>query len=181
LKIGLAVGSGLVTVAALWLATRPSLTPKGRLEHLHDTDTRKESVASPQTPVRSEGPRRASATRQPANLPVPSTRASNNGSGSDVQRSSNVAGSTPRQSPAPSSPSATSTQADVTRQADHGEQTEPIKTETFYIVRKGDTLSGISYKYYGSASKWPKIFEANRETISDANKLTPGTKLIIPN
>ena len=60
------------------------------------------------------------------------------------------------------------------------EQTEKIKTQKFHIVRKGETLSEISYKYYGSANKWQKILEANRDEIEDVSKLKPGTKLIIP-
>ena len=50
----------------------------------------------------------------------------------------------------------------------------------FHIVRSGETLSDISYKYYGSANKWRKIHNANRQTIKDANILVPGTKLVIP-
>jgi nucleoid-associated protein YgaU len=60
------------------------------------------------------------------------------------------------------------------------EQAEKIKTQKFHIVRKGQTLSEISRKYYGSANKWKKILHANRNVIKDANKLKPGTKLIIP-
>ncbi len=60
------------------------------------------------------------------------------------------------------------------------EQAEKIKTQKFHIVQKGETLSKISSQYYGSAGKWQKILEANRQTIKDANKLTPGMKLIIP-
>jgi len=60
------------------------------------------------------------------------------------------------------------------------EQAEKIKPAKFHIVRKGETLSDISYKYYGSANRWRKILAANRQTIKDANRLTPGTKLIIP-
>jgi nucleoid-associated protein YgaU len=60
------------------------------------------------------------------------------------------------------------------------EQAEKIKTQKFHIVRKGQTLSEISRKYYGSANKWKKILHANRNVIKDANKLRPGTKLIIP-
>lgn len=61
----------------------------------------------------------------------------------------------------------------------------PIQPETtrpprFHIVRKGETLSEISREYYRSASKWRKIFDANRGTIKDANMVKSGTKLIIP-
>lgn len=60
------------------------------------------------------------------------------------------------------------------------EQPEKIKTQRFHIVLKGETLSAIAQKYYGAANKWQKIFDANREVIKDANKITPGAKLIIP-
>ena len=60
------------------------------------------------------------------------------------------------------------------------EQAEKIKTQKFHIVSKGETLSEISRKYYGSANKWQKILDANRNVIEDANKLRLGTKLIIP-
>jgi nucleoid-associated protein YgaU len=60
------------------------------------------------------------------------------------------------------------------------EQTEKIKPQKFHIVRKGETLSKISNLYYGSAGKWQKILDSNRKTITDANKIKPGTKIIIP-
>ena len=60
------------------------------------------------------------------------------------------------------------------------EQTEKIKTQKFHIISKGETLSDISHKYYGSANKWQKILDANQDVIKDANKLRPGIKLIIP-
>jgi len=60
------------------------------------------------------------------------------------------------------------------------EQAEKIKAQKFHIVRKGETLSEISRKYYDSANKWQKILDANRQIIKDVNKLRPGIKLIIP-
>lgn len=60
------------------------------------------------------------------------------------------------------------------------EQAEKIKTQKFHIIGEGETLSNISYKYYGSANKWRMILDANRNVIKDANKLRPGTKIIIP-
>jgi nucleoid-associated protein YgaU len=60
------------------------------------------------------------------------------------------------------------------------EQPEKITTQTFHIVRKGETLSSIAQKYYGNPPQWRKILSANRKTIAQPNSLTPGTKLIIP-
>ena len=60
------------------------------------------------------------------------------------------------------------------------EQPEKIKTQRFHIVQRGETLSAIASKYYGSGSKWQKLFEANRRIIKDANKIQPGIKLLIP-
>jgi len=52
--------------------------------------------------------------------------------------------------------------------------------EIIHTIREGETLSGISREYYGSENKWQKILNANRNVVKDANKLRPGTKLIIP-
>ena len=49
-----------------------------------------------------------------------------------------------------------------------------------YVVQSGDTLSKIAHKYYGDASLYPKIFQANRDQLSDPNKISPGQKLRIP-
>lgn len=57
---------------------------------------------------------------------------------------------------------------------------EKIETQRFHIVRRGETLSDISQRYYGAANKWQKILDANRNVIESANKLRPGVKLIVP-
>ena len=49
-----------------------------------------------------------------------------------------------------------------------------------YVVQSGDTLSKIAHKYYGDASLYPKIFQANRDQLSDPNRISPGQKLRIP-
>jgi nucleoid-associated protein YgaU len=59
-------------------------------------------------------------------------------------------------------------------------QKQKTKSPRFHIVIAGETLSAISSKYYGTAGKWQKILDANRDTIKSPNRLTPGTKLIIP-
>jgi len=60
------------------------------------------------------------------------------------------------------------------------EQPEKIKTDKFHIVLKDETLSDISHQHYGSAVKWQKIYNANRDIIKNPNRVRPGTKLIIP-
>ncbi len=50
----------------------------------------------------------------------------------------------------------------------------------YYIIQSGDTLSKIAKKYLGDAMAYPKIFEANREVIKDANLIYPGQKIRIP-
>lgn len=50
-----------------------------------------------------------------------------------------------------------------------------------YTVEEGDTLSGIAERYYGDASQWRLIFEANRNTVSDPDLIHPGQELHIPN
>jgi nucleoid-associated protein YgaU len=68
------------------------------------------------------------------------------------------------------------TTADLTKL----EQSQPIKTQRFHIVHKGDMLSTISQKYYGTVKKVDKIYEANRAVLKDKNSLKPGMKLVIP-
>jgi nucleoid-associated protein YgaU len=57
---------------------------------------------------------------------------------------------------------------------------EPEEKFEIYEIVSGDTLGGIAKRFYGSGSKYMKIFEANREIISDPNKIYPGQKIRIP-
>lgn len=56
----------------------------------------------------------------------------------------------------------------------------PSAEAQYHDVVSGDTLSAIAKKYYGDASKYPKIFEANKPMLSDPDKIYPGQKLRIP-
>lgn len=60
--------------------------------------------------------------------------------------------------------------------------TAPAATEKveYYVIKSGDTLSGIAAKYYGKGSLYPRIFEANREVIKDPDLIYPGQKIRIP-
>jgi outer membrane protein OmpA-like peptidoglycan-associated protein len=49
-----------------------------------------------------------------------------------------------------------------------------------YIVQKGDSLSKIAQKEMGGAFRWKYLYELNKETIKNPNKLRPGMKLLIP-
>ena len=52
--------------------------------------------------------------------------------------------------------------------------------EHVYTVEAGDTLSKISKQFYGEASLYMSIFEANRNILTDPNKIQPGMQLRIP-
>lgn len=52
--------------------------------------------------------------------------------------------------------------------------------EQSYTVEKGDTLSGISKQFYGSANHWKEIFEANRDQLDNPDLIKPGQVLKIP-
>jgi len=49
-----------------------------------------------------------------------------------------------------------------------------------YTVQPGDNLSKISKQFYGDANKYMKIFEANKDKMSDPDKVRVGTELVIP-
>lgn len=49
-----------------------------------------------------------------------------------------------------------------------------------YTVKSGDTLSKISRQHYGDANEYMRIFYANRQIISDPDKIQVGQVLVIP-
>lgn len=51
---------------------------------------------------------------------------------------------------------------------------------TIYEVQPGDTLGALAQRFYGQASLYPKIFQANRDVLSDPNLIKAGQKLKIP-
>ena len=57
---------------------------------------------------------------------------------------------------------------------------EPEDKAEVYEIVSGDTLGAIAKRYYGKASKYMKIFEANRDIIDDPDKIYPGQKIRIP-
>ena len=49
-----------------------------------------------------------------------------------------------------------------------------------YEVKSGDNLSKISKQFYGNANEYMRIFYANRDKLSDPDKIQAGQKLVIP-
>jgi nucleoid-associated protein YgaU len=49
-----------------------------------------------------------------------------------------------------------------------------------YTVKAGDTLSAIAKEHLGSAGAYMKIFELNKDQLSDPDKIKPGQVLRLP-
>lgn len=65
-----------------------------------------------------------------------------------------------------------------------GLQSRPNTSETgggqTYTVVSGDSLWAIAKKHYGNGAEYTKIFEANKDKISNPNLIYPGQVLTIP-
>lgn len=68
-----------------------------------------------------------------------------------------------------------------------GGEPQPVGTrgvlggsERTYVVAAGDSLYKIAARFYGSGSRWPEIFEANKDIIKNPRIIRPGQKLRIP-
>lgn len=58
---------------------------------------------------------------------------------------------------------------------------KPNNGGSSYVVKKNDTLSKIAKSVYNDASKWRKIYDANKKLIgSNPNIIKVGAKLVIP-
>lgn len=55
----------------------------------------------------------------------------------------------------------------------------PVPVQT-YTVQSGDTLSKLAKQYYGDAMQYPKIFEANRDILTNPDLIKVGQVLKIP-
>ena len=56
----------------------------------------------------------------------------------------------------------------------------PAPQDEIYEIKSGDTLGKIAKHYYGNASKYVKIFEANQDIIENPDRIYPGQKIRIP-
>lgn len=59
-------------------------------------------------------------------------------------------------------------------------ETSKAEAEQQHVIAEGDSLSKISKRYYGTPNRWPEIFEANRNILSDPSRLPAGASLRIP-
>ena len=62
-----------------------------------------------------------------------------------------------------------------------GEEAVPQRYDT-YVVHKGESLWTIAAKpeIYGKATRWRRIFDANRDLLKSPDRVRPGMKLKIP-
>jgi nucleoid-associated protein YgaU len=49
-----------------------------------------------------------------------------------------------------------------------------------YTVKAGDTLSGIAKEHLGNAGAYMKIFDLNKDQLTDPDKIKPGQVLHLP-
>jgi nucleoid-associated protein YgaU len=158
--MGLVAGSILAGVALLWVATRPGLAPR------------------PQPVPSSAGkehdlPRAGSPVTAPDASPALQADRARFGERKTQEPPASQSGFRPP-------PSVVRDLSSAAPNLPGRPKTEPAQTSRFHTVRPGETLSSIAQQYYGSANEWRKILTANEKTIKDANKIAPGTQLIIP-
>jgi nucleoid-associated protein YgaU len=60
-----------------------------------------------------------------------------------------------------------------------GAAAAPAAAKT-YTVQAGDTLSHIAKEHLGSAGAYMKIFELNKDQLTDPDKIKPGQVLRLP-
>jgi nucleoid-associated protein YgaU len=76
-------------------------------------------------------------------------------------------------------PSATSGAAPPAAPAASAPAAAPAASRT-YTVKSGDTLSKIAKEHLGNAGAYMKIFELNKDQLSDPDKIKPGQVLHLP-
>ena len=77
-------------------------------------------------------------------------------------------------------PTATPTTTTASSTAPAATRADGPAPERIHVVEKGDTLSALSKKYYGRASDYMKIYNANTDMLKDPDKIYPGQRLKIP-
>jgi len=70
--------------------------------------------------------------------------------------------------------------ADITVDSTLPQPSPASAPQRTYKVQPGDSLSKIAKAFYGNASDYMRIFEANKKTLNDPNKIEIGQELVIP-
>ena len=79
---------------------------------------------------------------------------------------------------APSSP--VQTTETVTTPPITGSGSATPSSDRNYTVASGDTLSKIAKQFYNDGNQWQRIFDANRDILSNPDRISPGQHLRIP-
>ena len=48
------------------------------------------------------------------------------------------------------------------------------------VVVRGDSLWRIAGRHLGAATAWPRLHRANRQTVPDPDRISPGMRLVVP-
>jgi nucleoid-associated protein YgaU len=166
-KIGLVFGAICLLGLLAWLATNKSLSSKARTESLFNQS----QESTPQTPPVNAVP---ASNEQPL---VSESLYPDTGTGELIPQIE-----PPVLEPEPAAPVFAGREPNLNAPEDPAtEQLGPkIKTNRFHIVSKGETLSGISQKVYGTSKRWPQILQANSDRLDAPEKIKPGMYLVIP-
>ena len=70
--------------------------------------------------------------------------------------------------------------ADLPAGTHRGQTPSPVPRYATYTVQRGDTLSVIAQRFYGSVRDMPKLIELNRDKIDDPDWVPVGTVLKVP-
>ena|ERR1051326_7945653 len=70
--------------------------------------------------------------------------------------------------------------ADIKATGSQAAATSGTAQPTTYTVKAGDTLSKIAKEHLGDSNAYMEIFNANKDQLSDPNKIKPGQVLKIP-
>jgi nucleoid-associated protein YgaU len=76
-----------------------------------------------------------------------------------------------------------SSQQQTTNFSTASADTDPASAATSvrtYTVASGDSLSKIAKQFYNDVNQWQRIFDANRDILSNPDRISPGQHLRIP-
>ncbi len=152
-KIGMLIGTALVAAAMVTVAVWPGASIEARLLRTSRTAEAEASQGGASTHAG------ASATAGPAPRPVSEP---------------------PRDPPRETLEAARAAVQSVQPAADPATAQVPTSTMRTHVVQPGQTLSHIAQEYYGSATQWRKIAEANKTVLPDPDRVRPGMRLKIP-